>query len=163
VWYQRAASQGNVKAMHNLAVLSAGRDQSAMDYAEAAKWFQAAAAHGLADSQYNLGVLYESGLGVPRDLKQSYLWLSLAARSGDKEAGKRRDAVRGSLSAPELALPSRSTGRTTTRWPPAKPGSTAARPRCSSPADQHRQTFAKIWKVCKGDPHRVPFIFWPPL
>jgi localization factor PodJL len=97
IWYARAAEQGNVKAMHNLAVLSAGRDAEATDYAVASKWFTGAAQHGLADSQYNLGVLYESGLGVPRDAKQAYLWLSLAARGGDKEAGKRRDVVRASM------------------------------------------------------------------
>jgi localization factor PodJL len=97
IWYARAAEQGNVKSMHNLAVLSAGRDAEATDYAVAGKWFIGAAQHGLADSQFNLGVLYESGLGVQRDPKQAYMWLSLAARSGDKEAAKRRDAVRASL------------------------------------------------------------------
>jgi localization factor PodJL len=97
IWYARAAEQGNVKAMHNLAVLSAGRDAEATDYATASKWFTGAAQHGLADSQYNLGVLYESGLGVQRDAKQAYLWLSLAARGGDKEAGKRRDVVRATM------------------------------------------------------------------
>ena len=97
IWYARAAEQGNVKSMHNLAVLSAGRDAEATDYAVASKWFIGAAQHGLADSQFNLGVLYESGLGVARDPKQAYLWLSLAARSGDKEAAKRRDVVRASL------------------------------------------------------------------
>jgi localization factor PodJL len=98
IWYARAAEQGNVKAMHNLAVLSAGRDAEATDYATASKWFIGAAQHGLADSQYNLGVLYETGLGVQRDAKQAYMWLSLAARSGDKEAGKRRDVVKASMS-----------------------------------------------------------------
>jgi localization factor PodJL len=97
IWYARAAEQGNVKAMHNLAVLSAGRDADSTDYAVASKWFTGAAQHGLADSQYNLGVLYETGLGVQRDSKQAYLWLSLAARSGDKEAAKRRDIVRANL------------------------------------------------------------------
>jgi localization factor PodJL len=98
IWYARAAEQGNVKAMHNLAVLSAGRDAEATDYAVASKWFTGAAERGLADSQYNLGVLYETGLGVPRDSKQAFVWLSLAARSGDKEAAKRRDIIRASLS-----------------------------------------------------------------
>jgi localization factor PodJL len=93
-WYQRAAEQGNVKAMHNLAVLSASRDQSKPDYASAAKWFSAAAAYGLTDSQYNLAVLFDSGLGVGRDLRASYKWFSVAAGSGDLEAAKRRDAMK---------------------------------------------------------------------
>lgn len=95
-WYQRAAEQGNVKAMHNLAVIAAGQSQGA-DYATAVRWFQEAAERGLADSQYNLAVLIESGLGVPRDTKQAYVWLALAAASGDKEAARRREQVRSTL------------------------------------------------------------------
>jgi localization factor PodJL len=102
IWYGRAAEQGHIKAMHNLAVLNSGRDQSA-DYTAALQWFTAAAERGLADSQYNLGVLYESGLGIERDLKQAYLWLSLAARNGDKEAARRRDQVRMKLEEAEVA------------------------------------------------------------
>lgn len=95
-WYVRAAEQGNIKAMHNLAVMAAGQSPSG-DYATAARWFQEAAERGLADSQYNLAVLIESGLGLPRDPKQAYVWLSLAAASGDKEAARRRDQVRATL------------------------------------------------------------------
>ncbi len=92
-WYQRAAEQGNVKAMHNLAVLSAGRDSGSPDYTTAAQWFQGAADHGLADSQYNLAVLHENGLGVAKDPSRAYIWYALAAKSGDKEAARRRDAL----------------------------------------------------------------------
>ncbi len=102
VWYGRAAEQGHVKAMHNLAVLSAARDQSTPDYEVAVMWFLAAAEFGLTDSQFNLGVLHESGLGLPRNISQAYLWLSLAARSGDKEAGRRRDAARAKLDEAEI-------------------------------------------------------------
>ncbi len=97
VWYMRAAEQGNVKAMHNLAVLSAGRDQGAPDYPTAAQWFTEAADRGLADSQYNLGVLYESGLGVAKDPIAAYKWYALAARGGDREATRRREALKGKL------------------------------------------------------------------
>lgn len=102
-WYQRAAEQGNVKAMHNLAVLSANQNKASPDYVTAAKWFTAAADRNLSDSQFNLAVLYENGLGVPQDLKQAYKWLSLSARSGDKEAVRRRDILKGKLTADELA------------------------------------------------------------
>ena len=61
-WYARAAEQGNVKAMHNLAVLSVSGGRS--DYATAAKWFAKAADFGLADSQFNLAILHQNGLGV---------------------------------------------------------------------------------------------------
>lgn len=102
-WYARAAGQGNIKAMHNLAVLSANGKTGSPDYGLAANWFTQAAEGGLADSQFNLAVLYENGLGVPADMRQSYKWLSLAARRGDKEAVRRRDIMKGKLTAGELA------------------------------------------------------------
>jgi localization factor PodJL len=102
VWYERAAAQGNVKAMHNLAVVAASANPKG-DYEGAARWFKAAAEFGLADSQYNLAVLYENGMGVAKDIPQAYKWLLLAAKSGDKDAAGRRDAVKAKLSAEELA------------------------------------------------------------
>lgn len=101
-WYLRAAEQGNMKAMHNLAVLSANSKSGSPDYATAAKWFSDAAQRGLADSQFNLAVLYENGLGLDPDMRQAYKWLSLAARGGDKEAARRRDLMKGKLSAADL-------------------------------------------------------------
>lgn len=101
VWYQRAAEQGNVKAMHNLAVLSTNRGKP--DYAEALRWFTDAAQYNLADSQFNLAVLHENGLGIEKDPKTAYVWFALAARSGDKEAVKRREAVKSQLSSDALA------------------------------------------------------------
>lgn len=106
-WYQRAAEQGNVKAMHNLAVLSAGRAQGSPDYLTAAHWFGQAAERGLGDSQYNLAVLYENGLGVSKDLVQAHKLYALAARNGDKEAVKRRDAIKKELSSAEFLEASR--------------------------------------------------------
>ena len=88
--------------MHNMAVLSAGNGQSAPDYVVAAKWFKEAADRGLADSQFNLGVLNESGLGIVKDSRAAYVWFSLAARSGDAEAARRRDLLLASLDADTL-------------------------------------------------------------
>ena len=102
LWYKRAAEQGSVKAMHNLAVLSASRDQGNADYPTAVQWFGEAAERGLSDSQYNLGVLYESGLGVPKDIVAAYKWYSIAARSGDGEAIRRQQTLRGKLDAVTL-------------------------------------------------------------
>ncbi|MBY0558941.1 tetratricopeptide repeat protein [Hyphomicrobium sp.] len=102
VWYQRAAAQGNIKAMHNLAVLSANQNDQSPDYTTAAQWFEAAAQRGLADSQFNLAVLYENGLGVTRDMKRAFMWLSIAARGGDADAVRRRDILRGKLTAEEV-------------------------------------------------------------
>jgi localization factor PodJL len=103
IWYLRAAEKGTVKAMHNLAVLSASSEQTQPDYAVAGKWFAAASECGLADSQYNLGVLHENGLGVAQSTVLAYKWYSLAAKGGDKDAIARREAIKGELSAKDLA------------------------------------------------------------
>lgn len=102
LWYKRAAEQGNLKAMHNLAVMSAGRDTASADYTTALQWFQKAAQHGLSDSQFNLGVLTESGMGIEKDEVAAYTWFALAARNGDKEAARRRDALRARLDAQQI-------------------------------------------------------------
>lgn len=102
-WYERAARHGNVNAMHNLAVLSANQLDQSPDYITAAQWFEEAAKRGLPDSQFNLAVLYENGLGVGRDLSQAYLWVSLAARQGDGDAVRRKESIRGKLTAQDVA------------------------------------------------------------
>jgi localization factor PodJL len=104
IWYSRAAEQGNVKSMHNLAVLAAGGEQGEPDYATATQWFTKAASHGLSDSQYNLGVLLENGLGVKADRVEAYKWYALAAKNGDTDAKARRDELKGTLSASDLAI-----------------------------------------------------------
>lgn len=103
-WYLRAAEQGNVKAMHNLAVLAANQSDRAPDYATAAQWFEEAAKRGLPDSQFNLAVLYENGLGVTQDLRTAFMWLSLAAQGGDADAVRRRDILRGKLTAQDITV-----------------------------------------------------------
>ncbi|KQQ12989.1 hypothetical protein ASF53_12350 [Methylobacterium sp. Leaf123] len=103
-WYGRAADQGNIRAMHNLAVLHAENPAAngKADFVTAANAFRRAAEHGVRDSQYNLAVLYARGLGVGQDLVQSYLWFSAAAIQGDQEAGRKRDEVAAKLSPKDL-------------------------------------------------------------
>lgn len=102
-WYQAAAEKGNVKAMHNLAVSSSGREDGGADYALAFKWYGEAASYGLADSQFNLGILAEHGLGTPKNLTEAYKWFALAAGSGDQEAAKRRELLKLQLAPASLA------------------------------------------------------------
>ncbi|MEM1371625.1 MAG: tetratricopeptide repeat protein, partial [Pseudomonadota bacterium] len=102
-YYRQAADRGNVKAMHNLAVLSASGSNASPDYTTAAQWFAKAADHGLNDSQFNLAVLFSNGLGVEKNLAEAYKFFALSARSGDAEAVKRRDELRGKLSDTEAA------------------------------------------------------------
>jgi localization factor PodJL len=91
--YISAADQGNAKAMHNLAVLNAEGVDGKPDYKAAAGWFRKAADRDVSDSQYNLGILYARGIGIETNLTESYKWFALAARSGDKEAVRKRDDV----------------------------------------------------------------------
>lgn len=132
VWYQRAAEQGNIKAMHNLAVLSANQNDQSPDYTTAAQWFEAAAQRGLPDSQFNLAVLYENGLGVNRDMKRAFMWLSIAARGGDADAVRRRDILRGKLTAEEVTA----ANKMIVAWKPAP----------SSRDVNDARTAGEIWK-----------------
>ncbi len=102
-WYQKAADAGNVRAMHNLAVMLAEGSTGKPDYAAAANWFTRAAEAGVRDSQFNLAILYARGMGVDVDLGKSYLWFSLAASQGDTDAGKKREEVAGRLEPKALA------------------------------------------------------------
>jgi localization factor PodJL len=92
-YYTLAAERGNIKAMHNLAVIHAEGAEGQPDMKAATRWFRMAADRGVADSQYNLGVLYARGLGVEANLAESYRWFALAANQGDTDAAKKRDDV----------------------------------------------------------------------
>jgi localization factor PodJL len=102
--YRKAADQGNIRAMHNLAVLTAeGGSDGKPDYSSAAQWFRKAAEYGVRDSQYNLAILLARGLGVSQNLALSYTWFAIAASQGDEDAAKKRDDVGEHLSAADLA------------------------------------------------------------
>ncbi|MGZ8363371.1 MAG: tetratricopeptide repeat protein, partial [Caulobacteraceae bacterium] len=85
-WTERAAKNGERKAMHNLALYyfeGAGGPKNAT---AAAQWFRRAAELGLTDSQYNLARLYQEGLGVGRNPAEAYKWYLIAAQGGDTES-----------------------------------------------------------------------------
>ncbi|MEO0329446.1 MAG: peptidoglycan-binding protein [Pseudomonadota bacterium] len=94
-WYVQAAENGHVIAMHNLAVLyaSTASDAKSDKMRKAYHWFEEASEHGVLDSQVNLGILYAKGTTTQVDLVQSYKWFAIAAKSGDKDAGKKRDFI----------------------------------------------------------------------
>ena len=106
-FYLAAATQGNAKAMHNLAVLYAEGIDGRPDYATAVQWFRKAAAYGISDSEYNLGVLTARGLGTEKNLTDSYKWFALAAAQGDKEAARKRDEVASQMDATSAAAAQR--------------------------------------------------------
>lgn len=102
-WTLRAAANGDVRAMHNLALdyyQGVGGPQNAVI---AAQYFQRAAELGLRDSQYNLARFLESGIGLKQDLSAAYRWYLIAARGGDTEAQARATALKGRLSADQQA------------------------------------------------------------
>ncbi len=98
IWYERAAAQGNVKAMHNAAVIAAGTEAGKPNYDTAYKWFLAASQNGLKDSQFNLAVLYERGLGTKANVDEALFWYLVAASQNDADAKKRAEVLSQNLS-----------------------------------------------------------------
>jgi hypothetical protein len=91
-WYRLAAEQGDAVARHTLGAMYDLGQGAPEDYqAEASKRIRRAADQGNAHGQYALGLAYTIGRGVPKDFVLAYMWLSLAAAQGDKDAADMRD------------------------------------------------------------------------
>ncbi|HEY4029183.1 MAG TPA: peptidoglycan-binding protein [Caulobacteraceae bacterium] len=102
-WTLRAAANGDVRAMHNLALDYYQGVGGAKSPAIAAQYFQRAAELGLRDSQFNLARFMEAGIGLQQDLPGAYRWYLIAARAGDTEAQTRAIALKVKLSADQQA------------------------------------------------------------
>ena len=98
-WTERAAESGERKAMHNLGIAYISGSGGPKNSTTAAQWFHRAADLGLVDSQYNLAALYEQGLGVSQNSAEAYKWYLIAARTGDSDAKKRAEQLKGTLTA----------------------------------------------------------------
>jgi localization factor PodJL len=98
-WTQRAADNGERKAMHNLGLYFFEGAGGPKDLAVAAQWFRKAADLGLVDSQYNLARLYEGGFGVPQSQSEAYKWYLIAGRSGDAESKASAERLKATLPA----------------------------------------------------------------
>jgi len=86
-WYQRAAEQGHADAQYYLGVLYSKGDGVPQDDENGVKWWQRAANQGQIDAQYSIGHLYFRGwMGVSQDNIAAYLWISLAADAGQRQA-----------------------------------------------------------------------------
>lgn len=101
-WYKKAAEGGNARAMHNLAVLHAEGAFGSPNFDKAFKWFKKGADLGVKDSQFNVGILYVRGLGVSSNLVEAYKWFDVVARTGDDDAGLKRDEVADALTPDQL-------------------------------------------------------------
>jgi TPR repeat protein len=93
-WMSAAALNGNVKAMHNVAVAFVIGSGIEKNPTEAANWFGKAAAKGYRDSAFDLAVLYERGEGVAQSTQRALYWYDRAAQAGDKEAAQRAALLR---------------------------------------------------------------------
>lgn len=96
-WLHAAAEQGNVKAMHNLAIAYA--QGPAPDPAQAVQWFGKAAALGYRDSQFDLAVMYERGQGVAQSGAMALKWYLIAAAGGDAPSAGRAAFLKNQIAA----------------------------------------------------------------
>jgi len=100
-WMSAAALNGNVKAMHNVAVALVSGSGIEKNPGEAANWFNKAASLGYRDSAFDLAVLYERGEGVAQSTQRALYWYDKAAAAGDKESAQRASLLR--FGVPEIA------------------------------------------------------------
>ena len=98
-WTQRAADNGERKAMHNLGLYYFEGTGGTKNLAVAAQWFRKAANLGLVDSQYNLARLYEGGFGVTQSQAEALRWYLIAGRSGDAESRAAAERLKAQLPA----------------------------------------------------------------
>tara|TARA_R110002111_G_scaffold76736_3_gene121454 strand:+ start:1369 stop:2091 length:723 start_codon:yes stop_codon:yes gene_type:complete len=98
IWYEKAASQGYADAQVQLGLIYLDTEPRT-----ALKWFQAAAMQGSTDGQFLLASMYIRGEGVPQNQAEAYVWMSIAAASGDKDAKTMRDNIKQKLSSEALS------------------------------------------------------------
>lgn len=107
-WTERAATAGEPRAMHNLALYYYKGEGGERNSTKAASWFRKASDLGLVDSQFNLAQLYEGGWGVSQNPTEAYKWYLIAARSGDTASRARAMALRSQLTAEGQRIAERS-------------------------------------------------------
>jgi uncharacterized protein len=104
-WYQKAADQGDLMAINNLANLfEEGTSATPQDYRKALELYRTAALNGYAPSQLKLGGIYANGRGGARDLVEAYAWFTLAARQGNGLAQSNLQAVIRQLTPDQLRV-----------------------------------------------------------
>jgi len=101
--YRQAASAGLLEAQFNLAQMIERGDGT-----EAAPWvakemYEVAAEEGMPEAMRALGRLYARGIGTEQDAVSAWVWLSLAARNGDRQAGQLASLLSGDMTEEQLA------------------------------------------------------------
>lgn len=85
-YLERAAKQGHVLAMHNLAFQIRPGKVPGKTATDAFNWYRRAAEAGFAGSQNNLGDMYETGDGVPKSVGDAIHWYTRSAMHGEPTA-----------------------------------------------------------------------------
>ena len=85
-WYERAARNGNIHAIFNLAVINDKGLGIRRNPSRAVRLYRQAALRGDLQSQTNLAVMLLDGDGAKRDTAAGIQWMRRAARRGDSKA-----------------------------------------------------------------------------
>ena len=101
--FERAVKFGYSPALFNLGTRYARGEGVPLNYAKATKLYEQAACRGNVHAQYSLGLMYSQGVGVKKDLSSSFIWLSLAEKSGFSAAKQVQDAVKGLLTQKQVS------------------------------------------------------------
>lgn len=81
-WYERAAANGSIAALDNIATLYFYGFGVPQSYEQAARVLELAVDAGDADAQNKLATLYDGGLGVAQDQPKAFELYSRAAEQG---------------------------------------------------------------------------------
>ena len=103
-WFSLAAAQGDAGAQFNLGNMYRIGEGVNQNYTTAAEWYRLAANQGHADAQNNLGMMYyyHYGHGAAENNTRAYMWLTIAAASGDKESITFRKKVAEDMTAMQI-------------------------------------------------------------
>ncbi len=85
-WIQKAADQGEVRAVSNLGAMYLNGLGVRKNEKKAFQLTQQAANEGLAAAQFGLGEMYASGRGIKQNLPKAVEWYTKAADQGDAPA-----------------------------------------------------------------------------
>lgn len=97
IW-RHLAENGDVEAQYKLGTMLCCGQRPKFDNVEALYWWCKAAKSGQRDAQYAAGKMFEKaneyeGTIIPKDDSKAYVLYSVAARNGQIEAAKMKDAL----------------------------------------------------------------------
>ena len=85
-WFERAAKQDHLEAMHNLGIAYWEGRGVPQDYQRSYYWWRRGAVLDYPPAQFNLATMYYTGTGIDRDMALAVAWFRRAAQNGHEEA-----------------------------------------------------------------------------